>query len=103
MAVPTSNEITEFNLASSLQAIVQWAQVPEELREPWATTLGLPGGSADGLHPRTVAVVPEADYREAINSIRVGEAALTFFQKSGLHLVYKVAVHVCSPSAAQAT
>ena len=103
MAVPTSKEITDFNLASSLQAIVQWAQVPEELRGPWATTLGLPGGSAEGLHPRTLAVVPEADYREAINSIRVGEAALTFFQKSGLHLVYKAAVHACSPCASQTT
>ena len=44
-------------------------------------------------------MVPEINYREVINTIKIDDTALTFFQKSVFYLIYKVAVQVCAAPA----
>ena len=100
MAVPSTSDIQSLGLASSLSAICSWAGIEENTLGPWATALGFPGGSVDGFHARLLATISEADYVEAISTIRILEAPLSLFQKSTLYLAFRAAVHVCTPAPA---
>jgi hypothetical protein len=103
MAVPTSTEIKNLGLTTSLAAVCGWAGMDESLQGQWASVLGFPGNKVGNIPTRVLAAMPLDMYKEAMLTWMVGEGEdqtpASFYSKGMAMLVHSTSVKLCEPAA----